>query len=122
MQGCDNFKEITLRSCPDSFIITAATGLTADTEYCFELKNKFNRKIRVTETTDGDGKLIILDSELSKDQFHDFSGAYELRIYEGEELTTLKPFCDGSDYLVINFEEVDAPPEPNNAVIEITCP
>jgi hypothetical protein len=122
MTGCDVFKEITLNSCPDNFIITA--GLTASTLYGWELKNKFNRKIIGELETDADGVLTIpVTDPLSKDMFHDFSNAYEFRLYtigESDEHIPLQ-FCSMFDYLVLIFEDVQPVPDPNNALITLDC-
>jgi hypothetical protein len=124
MLGCDAFKEITLNSCPDNFMITA--GLTASTNYGIEFKNKFDRKVFVTNTTDGSGVLTVpvnIEFSLSKDMFHDFSGAWELRLYTVDE--TGHPVDSVSicsyDYLVLIFEDVQPVPDTNNALITIDC-
>lgn len=120
MEVCDNFRQITLNSCPESFIITA--GLTAATDYAWEIKNKFNRKITDTGTTDNDGVLTIpVASSMSKDMFHDFSGAYELRLYNLDDNgnRVAYQFCDQYDYLVLIFEDIMPVPDPNNAIINL---
>lgn len=120
MLGCDVFKEITLSSCPDSFIITA--GLTASTQYGWEFKNKFDRKLIGEATTDADGVLTIpVTDPLSKDMFHDFSNAYELRLYTFDESENrIAVSICSYDYLVLLFEDVQPVPDPNNAIIS-TC-
>jgi hypothetical protein len=121
MLGCDVFKEITLSSCPDSFIITA--GLTASTQYGWEFKNKFDRKIIGEATTDADGVLTIpVTDPLSKDMFHDFSNAYELRLYTFDESENrIAVSICSYDYLVLLFEDVQPVPDPNNALITLDC-
>lgn len=123
MQACDNFLQFNLSSCPDSFVIDA--GLNAEAEYVWELKNKFNRKIWADQTTDADGILTIPVAEpLSKDMFHDFSNAYELRLYilDGSDNRVPVVFCNQYDYLVLVFEDSQPAPDPNNALIQIECP
>lgn len=120
MEVCDNFRQITLNSCPENFIITAA--LTANTDYAWELKNKFNRKISDTGTTDNDGVLTVaVEDPLSKDLFHDFSGAWELRLYsfDDDNNRVALQFCDQYDYLVLVFEDITPVPDPNNATIDL---
>lgn len=124
MQGCDTFKEIKLRNCPENFIITA--GLDATTTYGIEFTNKFDQKIFIEAETDGDGVLTLpVDDEhsLAKDFFRGFSGAWELRLfaYDEDDNPVSENLCDGSEYLVLIFEETEPLPDPNNAVITITC-
>lgn len=122
MQACEAFKEIYLASCPDNFIIEA--GLIAETEYVWELKNKFNRRIWADATTDADGLLTIpVVSPLEKDMFHDFSNAYELRLYtiDGNDNRLPVSFCNQYDYLVLVFEDSEPAQDPNNALITIAC-
>ncbi len=122
MQGCDNFKEFTLNSCPDNFIVN--TALPPITLFAWELKNKFTRKIQGEIVTDADGIITIpVADSLSKDMFHDFSNAYEFRLYLIDENENRQPFkfCDQYDYLVFVFEDVEPLPDPNNAIITLTC-
>lgn len=102
--GCISCYKLSLEECPEDIVIEA--GLTPDTDYKWEIEDKFGTIYNGTATSAGDGKLTINvnnANNLPKGLFMHFSGAFTLQLFKTSETTATDLVINTQTYKCIEL-------------------